>query len=65
MGLIPFVGAVEGIPDVDTIVKGMVGVVGDESWARDRRLILFVGLFIVDFQVLIVVIHWHGQHAVC
>ena len=52
---VSFVGTVEGVPDVDTVEKGMVRVVVNESWRRDGLVffIRYVQVFIVDLGVLL------------
>ena len=49
MGPIPFIGTVEGVPDIDVVMEGVVGVVGDKSRRGMRWLVFLVGLLIVDF----------------
>ena len=64
VGPVPFVGAVEGVYDVDVVKEGMVGDIVNKSQRQDRRLVFFVGLFwvlIIDLGVLVVVVLSHGQ----
>ena len=64
VGPIPFIGTIEGVPDVDAIVEGMVGVVINESRRWGKGLVFFVGLLwvlIVGLGVLIVIVLFHGQ----
>ena len=66
LGPIRLVNVVLRVPDVDTIVEGVVGDVINESGRRGEGLVFFIGLFwvfIVDFGVLIVIVLSHGQRA--
>ena len=66
VGPVPFIGAIEGVPDVDAVVEGVLGVVVNEPWRQARRLVFFIGLFrvlIVNLRVFVVVVLSHGQHA--
>ena len=59
MGPVPFIGVIEGVSDVDAVIEGVVGVVGDESWRRARGLVFLIRLLIIDLGVLIIVISRH------
>ena len=64
MGPVPFIGVVKGIPDIDAVEEGVVGVIVNKTQRWDRGLVLFVGLFrilIVDLRVLIIIVFLHGQ----
>ena len=58
------VGMVGRVPDIGSIVEGVLVVIGDVSRGWDKRLVFWSGLhwvFVVDLGVLIVVAFWHGQ----
>ena len=60
------VGVVLRVPDVDAVIKRVVGDIIDEPWRWSKGLVFFVGLFwvfVIDFGVLIVVVLSHGQCA--
>ena len=57
----PSLAMVKGIPDIYVVEEGVVGVVGDESWRWDRGLVFFVGVVVIDLQVLVIVVLLHGQ----
>ena len=64
MGPISFVSTIEGVPDIDAVVEGVVWVVVNKPWRRARRLVFFIGflrVFVVDLRVLIVIVLSHGQ----
>ena len=66
LGPVGLVGTVFWVPDIDAVVKGMVGDVINEPWRRGEGLIFFIGLFwviVVDLGVLVVVVLSHGQRA--
>ena len=66
MGPIPFIGAIERVPDIDVVEERVVRVVVNESRRWGRGLVFFVGLFwvfIVDLRDLRVIVLFHGQHA--
>ena len=44
MGPVPFIGTVEGVPDVDVVEERVVGVAVNKSWRWDRGLVFFLGL---------------------
>ena len=57
------VGMVGGVPDIDVVVEGVFGVIGDVSRGQDEGLVFWTGLhwvLIVDLGVLIIVAFWHG-----
>ena len=65
MGPVPFIGSIEGVPEIEVVEEGVVGVVVNESWRWNRGLVLFVGflwVFVIDPRVLIVIVLSHGQH---
>ena len=43
VGPVPLVGMVGGVSDVDAVVEGVLGVIGDESWRRGKRLVFWSG----------------------
>ena len=64
MGPIPFIGMLEGVPNIDSVVEGVFRVVVNKPWQQARRLVFFISflrVFIVDLRVFIVVVLLHGQ----
>ena len=64
MGPIPFISTIEGVPDIDAVVEGVVWVVVNKPWWRARRLVFFIGflrVFIVDLRVFVIIVLLHGQ----
>ena len=62
VGPIRFIGAIERVPDVDAIVKGVVWVVVNEAWRRTRRLVFFIRflrVFIIDLRVFVIIVLLH------
>ena len=67
VGPVPFIGAIEGVPDVDAVVEGVLRVVVNEPWRRARRLVFFIsllGVLIVNLGVFVIIVLLHGQHTV-
>ena len=66
VGPIPFVGVIEGVPDVDAVIEGVVGEVVNESRRWGRGLVFFIDLLcvlIVDLGVLVIIVLSHGKCA--